>query len=163
MKNIWKYGRTGGEYAGKVLDDMLVSVPYTDQPPLEGVRSDGEPLTIADQMFDPKLNQWIILANALDHNDLNNLKAMYEALEHENGNLKQLNAKLMLSFDQTTEIFLQKGTSLLEESSYPTGGKNTHAVLSGHRGLPEAKLYDRFVRLAHQSRYQTKSIHLSSF
>ena len=34
MKNIWKYGRTGGEYAGKVLDDMLVSVPYTDQPPV---------------------------------------------------------------------------------------------------------------------------------
>ena len=48
MKNIWKYGRTGGEYAGKVLDDMLVSVPYTDQPPLEGIRADGEPLTIAD-------------------------------------------------------------------------------------------------------------------
>ncbi|MZI65486.1 hypothetical protein GT453_14830 [Enterococcus durans] len=73
MKNIWKYGRTGGEYAGKVLDDMLVSVPYTDQPPLEGIRADGEPLTIADQMFDPKLNQWIVLANTLDHNDLNNL------------------------------------------------------------------------------------------
>ncbi|MBG0410295.1 hypothetical protein JFF76_07435, partial [Enterococcus faecium] len=54
MKDIWKYGRTGGEYAGKVLDDMLVSVPYTDQPPLEGLRADGEPLTIADQMFDPK-------------------------------------------------------------------------------------------------------------
>lgn len=97
MKDIWKYGRTGGEYAGKVLDDMLVSVPYTDQPPLEGVRADGEPLTIADQMFDPKLNQWIVLANALDHNDLNNLKAMYEALEHENDNLKQLNAKTMLN------------------------------------------------------------------
>lgn len=44
MKNIWKYGRTGGEYAGKVLDDMLVSVPYTDQPPLEGIRADGEPM-----------------------------------------------------------------------------------------------------------------------
>ncbi|BDP81724.1 hypothetical protein EfmAA290_24000 [Enterococcus faecium] len=45
------------------MDDMLVSVPYTDQPPLEGFRADGEPLTIADQMFDPKLNQWIVLAN----------------------------------------------------------------------------------------------------
>ncbi|WP_241153419.1 class C sortase [Enterococcus mediterraneensis] len=44
-------------------------------------------------------------------------------------------------FDQTTDIFLQKGTSLLEGSSYPTGGESTHAVLSGHRGLPEAKLF----------------------
>ena len=57
MKDIWKYGRTGGEYAGKVLDDMLVSVPYTDQPPLEGIRANGEPLTIADQMFDPKIER----------------------------------------------------------------------------------------------------------
>ena len=81
----------------KVLDDMVMTVPFTDVPPLEGIRAGGEPLTIADQMFDPKLNQWIVLANALDHNDLNNLKAMYEALEHENDNLKQLNAKLMLS------------------------------------------------------------------
>ncbi|HAQ2194845.1 TPA: hypothetical protein IXI36_001889, partial [Enterococcus faecium] len=96
MKTIWQYGRTGGEYAGQVLDDMVMTVPFTDVPPLEGIRADGEPLTIADQMFDPKLNQWIVLANALDHNDLNNLKAMYEALEHENGNLKQFNAKLML-------------------------------------------------------------------
>ncbi len=103
MKNIWKYGRTGGEYAGKVLDDMLVSVPYTDQPPLEGLRADGEPLTIADQMFDPKLNQWIVLANALDHNDLNNLKAMYESLENENDNLKQLNAKIMLASLQNSK------------------------------------------------------------
>ncbi|HFC9343470.1 TPA: hypothetical protein QFG04_001997, partial [Enterococcus faecium] len=120
MKNIWKYGRTGGEYAGKVLDDMLVSVPYTDQPPLEGFRADGEPLTIADQMFDPKLNQWIVLANTLDHNDLNNLKAMYEALEHENDNLKQLNAKLMLNdvaIKQENTALKEKADSLAQINS----------------------------------------------
>ena len=120
MKNIWKYGRTGGEYAGKVLDDMLVSVPYTDQPPLEGFRADGEPLTIADQMFDPKLNQWIVLANALDHNDLNNLKAMYEALEHENDNLKQLNAKIMLNdvvTKQENAALKEKADSLAQINS----------------------------------------------
>ena len=84
------------------------------------VRSDGEPLTIADQMFDPKLNQWIILANALDHNDLNNLKAMYEALEHENGNLKQLNAKLMLSdvaIKQENTALKEKADSLAQINS----------------------------------------------
>lgn len=120
MKDIWKYGRTGGEYAGKVLDDMFVSVPYTDQPPLEGVRADGEPLTIADQMFDPKLNQWIVLANALDHNDLNNLKVMYEALEHENDNLKQLNAKIMLNdvaIKQENAALKEKADSLAQINS----------------------------------------------
>ena len=113
MKDIWKYGRTGGEYAGQVIDDMVMTVPFTDVPPLEGIRADGEPLTIADQMFDPKLNQWIVLANALDHNDLNNLKAMYEALEHENDNLKQLNAKIMLN----DVAIKQENTALKEKAN----------------------------------------------
>lgn len=137
MKNIWKYGRTGGEYAGKVLDDMLVSVPYTYQPPLEGIRADGEPLTIADQMFDPKLNQWIVLANALDHNDLNNLKAMYDALEHENDNLKQLNAKLMLNdvtIKQENTVLKEKADSLAQINS-----KTMLASLQNSKDIAEIK------------------------
>ncbi|NBJ43697.1 hypothetical protein E2L09_07685 [Enterococcus hirae] len=137
MKNIWKYGRTGGEYAGKVLDDMLVSVPYTDQPPLEGIRADGEPLTIADQMFDPKLNQWIVLANALDHNDLNNLKVMYDALEHENDNLKQLNAKLMLNdvtIKQENTVLKEKADSLAQINS-----KTMLASLQNSKDIAEIK------------------------
>ncbi|MFZ4897260.1 hypothetical protein [Enterococcus durans] len=125
MKNIWKYGRTGGEYAGQVLDDMVMTVPFTDVPPLEGIRADGEPLTIADQMFDPKLNQWIVLANALDHNDLNNLKAMYEALEHENDNLKQLNAKLMLS-----DVAIKQENTALKEKADSLAQINSKTILA---------------------------------
>lgn len=44
-------------------------------------------------------------------------------------------------FDKTTELFLQKGASLLEGSSYPVGGKSTHSVISAHRGLPQARLF----------------------
>ena len=51
-------------------------------------------------------------------------------------------------FDETNEYFLQKGTSLLEGTSYPTGGKNTHAVLSGHRGLSTARLFTDLPKLA---------------
>lgn len=125
MKNIWKYGRTGGEYAGQVLDDMVMTVPFTDVPPLEGIRADGELLTIADQMFDPKLNQWIVLANALDHNDLNNLKAMYEALEHENDNLKQLNAKLMLS-----DVAIKQENTALKEKADSLAQINSKTILA---------------------------------
>ncbi|HAZ1220181.1 TPA: hypothetical protein J0V19_001568 [Enterococcus faecium] len=137
MKNIWKYGRTGGEYAGQVLDDMVMTVPFTDVPPLEGIRTDGEPLTIADQMFDPKLNQWIVLANALDHNDLNNLKAMYEALEHENDNLKQLNAKLMLNdvaIKQENTALKEKADSLAQINS-----KTMLASLQNSKDIAEIK------------------------
>lgn len=36
---------------------------------------------------------------------------------------------------------LQLGIGHLEGSSLPVGGENTHCVLSGHRGLPNAKLF----------------------
>ncbi|HFK9610993.1 TPA: hypothetical protein ACG0YN_000012 [Enterococcus faecium] len=137
MKDIWKYGRTGGEYAGQVLDDMAMTVPFTNVSPLEGIRADGEPLTIADQMFDPKLNQWIILANALDHNDLNNLKAMYESLENENGDLKQINAKLMLS----DVAIKQENTALKEKTDSLTqiNSKTMLASFQNSKDISEIK------------------------
>ena len=41
----------------------------------------------------------------------------------------------------TDEAVLQIAVGHIEGSSLPTGGKGTHAVLSGHRGLPSAKLF----------------------
>ena len=41
----------------------------------------------------------------------------------------------------TDEATLQVGVGHLEGSSLPVGGPGTHAVLSGHRGLPSAKLF----------------------
>ena len=40
----------------------------------------------------------------------------------------------------TSEGVLQSGIGLLEGSSFPIGGKGTHSVLSGHRGLPSSTL-----------------------
>ena len=39
------------------------------------------------------------------------------------------------------EKTLQKGIGHMPESSLPVGGESTHAVLSGHTGLPAAKLF----------------------
>lgn len=47
----------------------------------------------------------------------------------------------------TSDFALQNGVGLLEGSSLPTGGANTHAVLTGHRGLPSAKLFTDLVDL----------------
>lgn len=43
---------------------------------------------------------------------------------------------------------LQIGVGHLEWSSLPVGGESTHCVLSGHRGLPSAKLFTNLDRLA---------------
>lgn len=41
----------------------------------------------------------------------------------------------------TEESVLQVGIGHLEGTSLPTGTESTHAILSGHRGLPSAKLF----------------------
>ena len=41
----------------------------------------------------------------------------------------------------TDEAVLQIAVGHLEWSSLPTGGESTHCVLSGHRGLPSARLF----------------------
>lgn len=43
---------------------------------------------------------------------------------------------------------LQKSVGHLEWSSLPIGGESTHCVLSGHRGLPSAKLFTNLDQLA---------------
>ena len=41
----------------------------------------------------------------------------------------------------TSEAVLQKGIGHLEWSSFPVGGESTHTVLTGHTGLPSARLF----------------------
>ncbi|WP_125702318.1 class C sortase [Lacticaseibacillus daqingensis] len=50
-------------------------------------------------------------------------------------------------FDHTSDWLLQFGACLLDGTSYPTGGKSTHAVISGHRGVPNAELFTRLPEL----------------
>ena len=100
---------------------------------------------LAEQNVSPGIGSF---NQAVDAKALKDLPSNAFFMEHMLGviEIPKINVSLPI-FDQTTEIFLQKGTSLLEESSYPTGGKNTHAVLSGHRGLPEAKLFTDLPKL----------------
>ena len=47
----------------------------------------------------------------------------------------------------TNEAVLQSAIGHIEGSSLPVGGANTHCVLSGHRGLPSAKLFSNLDQL----------------
>ena len=51
-----------------------------------------------------------------------------------------IGAKLAL-YHGTSDTVLQVGVGHLEWSSLPVGGEGTHAILSGHRGLPSARLF----------------------
>lgn len=47
----------------------------------------------------------------------------------------------------TSDEVLDIGIGHLQQSSLPVGGENTRAVLTGHRGLPNAKLFTRLDEL----------------
>lgn len=48
----------------------------------------------------------------------------------------------------TDDAVLQVAVGHIEGSSLPVGGPNTHCVLSGHRGLPSAKLFTDLDKLS---------------
>lgn len=54
--------------------------------------------------------------------------------------IAKLNCSLPI-YHGTDEAILQSAIGHIEGSSLPVGGENTHCILSGHRGLPSAKLF----------------------
>lgn len=54
--------------------------------------------------------------------------------------IPELRLKLAI-YHGVDESVLQVGIGHIEGSSLPVGGERTHCVLSGHRGLPSAKLF----------------------
>lgn len=55
-------------------------------------------------------------------------------------NIPKINLKLPLYHGVSKEL-LETSIGHLEATSLPVGGRSTHCVLSGHRGLPSAKLF----------------------
>lgn len=51
-------------------------------------------------------------------------------------------------FDETNNALLEKGATLLQGTSYPVGGKSTHAVITGHTGIPEKLLFTDLEKLS---------------
>lgn len=44
-------------------------------------------------------------------------------------------------FDETNAALLDKGATVLQGTSFPIGGRGSHAVITGHSGLPDKKLF----------------------
>ncbi len=80
-------------------------------------------------------------------------RAEYEALLNVSGNgiigyieIPSIGCSLPI-YHGVDEAVLQIAVGHIEWSSLPTGGQGTHAVLSGHRGLPSAKLFTNLDKL----------------
>lgn len=60
--------------------------------------------------------------------------------------IKKIGVELPV-YHTTGDSVLQVAIGHLEGSSLPVGGESTHCVLSGHRGLPSAKLFSELDKL----------------
>lgn len=56
--------------------------------------------------------------------------------------ISRISLKLPI-YHGTSEDVLAKGVGHMSQTSLPIGGKGTHAVLTGHRGLPSGELFTR--------------------
>lgn len=81
-------------------------------------------------------------------------KAAYESLLGVSGlgvmgyiEIPEIDCSLPI-YHGTEESVLQVAVGHLEWSNLPVGGEGTHCVLSGHRGLPSAKLFTNLDKLA---------------
>lgn len=86
-------------------------------------------------------------------------QAQYEALLDVEGNgimgyieIPLIGVALPI-YHGTSESVLQVAIGHLDWSSLPVGGPSTHAVISGHRGLPSAELFTKIDRLAVGDRF----------
>ena len=86
-------------------------------------------------------------------------KREYESLLNTSGNgvmgiveIPKIGCALPI-YHGTDDAVLQIAVGHLEWSSLPVGGEGTHCVLSGHRGLPSAKLFTNLDQLAVGDRF----------
>ncbi|MGN1267088.1 MAG: class C sortase [Dorea sp.] len=53
----------------------------------------------------------------------------------------------------SSEKSLEKGVGHIKETAVPVGGKGTHCVLTGHRGIPSAELFTRLDELKEKDQF----------
>jgi len=71
--------------------------------------------------------------------------------------ISKINIKLPI-YQGTSEEVLSRGIGHLDYSSLPVGGENTHTILTGHRGLPSAKLFTDLDKLSEGDRFYIHSL-----
>lgn len=69
--------------------------------------------------------------------------------------IPEINCSLPI-YHGTDESVLQIAVGHISWSSLPTGGESTHCVLSGHRGLPSAKLFTNLDKLTEGSTFMLR-------
>lgn len=118
-----------------------VVAEYSDRIEKMGTREKKQALEQAE-----KYNQTLV-SDAKRFTPSEEQEALYKSLLNADGTgmmgyitVPEIKCKLAI-YHTVDDSVLQVGIGHLEGSSLPVGGKGTHCVLSGHRGLTSAKLF----------------------
>lgn len=91
-------------------------------------------------------------------------RLIYESTLNVSGNgtmgyieIPSINCSLPI-YHGTNEAVLQIAVGHLEWSSLPVGGESTHCVISGHRGLPSAKLFTNLDNLLEGDTFMIRTL-----
>ncbi len=110
---------------------------------------------MAEQNVSPGIGSF---NQAVDAKALKDLPSNAFFMEHmlESSKSQKINVSLPI-FDQTTEIFCKRNV-IIGRKFLSDWRENTHAVLSGHRGLPEAKLFTDLPKLKKGDQFSSRSM-----
>ncbi|MBK4806418.1 peptidase C60 [Enterococcus faecium] len=66
--------------------------------------------------------------------------------------IPKINVSLPL-FDETNDLLLDRGATVLQGTSFPTGGESTHSVITAHSGIAEKKLFTDLEEMEQDDRF----------
>ena len=66
--------------------------------------------------------------------------------------IPKINVSLPL-FDETNDLLLDRGATVLQGTSFPIGGENTHSVITAHSGVAEKKLFTDLEKMEKNDRF----------
>jgi sortase A len=127
MSNLWNQHRQN-----RLIDNYTTKVAELQEEEKSEARSAAEAYnnTLAGLSDDASLDEDTY--NALLNIDGSGIMGYLE--------VPKIDVRLAI-YHGTGEDALENGVGHLEDTSLPVGGSSTHCVLSGHRGLPSAKLF----------------------
>lgn len=134
------------EYLFENRADSLIGTYQSEAQELDDV--DTEKMLAAARAYNKNLlrstavlsDPFTVTENAEDKEDYNSILALDSTGLMGTIEIPCIKVDLPI-YHGTSDEVLQKGIGHLEGSSFPVGGEDTHAVLSGHTGLNTAKLF----------------------
>lgn len=66
--------------------------------------------------------------------------------------IPKINVSLPL-FDEANDLLLDRGATVLQGTSFPIGGENTHSVITAHSGVAEKKLFTDLEKMEKNDRF----------